>query len=74
MVAKTPQYNTVYFPIFSAISMSFNAYSHLFNVLEPRKHNSIDRVKAKLTLVLIHDTTSDFSTFRLMDSNSANLE
>ena len=35
MVAKTPQYNTVYFPIFSAISMSFNAYSHLFNVLEP---------------------------------------
>ena len=35
MVAKIPQYNSVYFPIFSAISMSSNAYSHLFNVLEP---------------------------------------
>ena len=74
MVSKIPQYNTVYFPIFSAISMSSNAYAHLFNVLEPRKHISIYRVKAKLSLVLIHDTTRDFSTFRLMDSNSANLE
>ena len=45
-----------------------------FNVLEPRKHISIDRVIAKLSLVIIHDTTTDFSTFRLMDSNFANLE
>ena len=74
MVAKISQYITIYFPIFSAISMSSNAYLHLFNVLEPRKHISIDRVKAKLSLVLIHDTTRDFSTFRLMDINSANLE
>ena len=53
MVAKIPQYNTVYFPIFSAISMSSNAYSHFLNVLEPRKHISIDRVEAKLNSYFI---------------------
>ena len=67
-------YDIVYFQYFSAISMSSNAYVDLFIDLDPRRHISIDRNKAKLTLVLIHDTTRDFCTFRLIDNNSANLE